>query len=121
MLRVLVVDDDRDFADSLADLLLMKDLDVEVRYSAADALASYAERPFDLVFLDIKMPEVDGLGCLEAFRERGWQVPVVIMTGFALSAVEETAGATDAMAVVGKPLDLERIDACIEQARAAVG
>lgn len=60
-LRILVVDDDRDVADSLAALLEILDYDVCVAYSGIGALEIAGRYRPDIVILDVNMPEMDGL------------------------------------------------------------
>lgn len=61
-MKVLIVDDDRDVADSLAALVrVVLDYDVCVRYSGEDAIATAGEYRPDAVILDVNMPGVDGL------------------------------------------------------------
>jgi CheY-like chemotaxis protein len=67
--RILVVDDNRDASDSLAELLIFKGFDTHVAYGGAQAL-NYASRyQPDIIFLDINMPEVDGYQVAGALRE----------------------------------------------------
>jgi CheY-like chemotaxis protein len=65
-IRVLLVDDDRDVADSLAEVLRLLDYDVRVVYSGAEALGVAGKYRPDVVILDINMPGIDGL---QAARE----------------------------------------------------
>lgn len=59
-LRVLVVDDNRDAADTLADLLRLYGADVRVCYDAGSALETVREFPYDAAVLDVHMPGIDG-------------------------------------------------------------
>ena len=82
-LRVLVVDDNRDAADSLADLLRICGADVRVCYNGAEALALTAGFDFDAGVLDVHMPGIDG--CELALRLRAAastrRVLLVALTG----------------------------------------
>ncbi len=82
---------------------------VEEASAGREALATVARTPPDAVLLDIKMPEMDGLDVLSAFRERGYDMPVVIITGHGdvSTAVEATRrGAYD---YFEKPLERDRV------------
>jgi len=68
-LRVLVVDDNRDAADSLADLLRLCGADVRACYSAAEALELIGTFAFDAGVLDIHMPEFDGCALAPQLRK----------------------------------------------------
>jgi PAS domain S-box-containing protein len=82
--RVLIVDDNKDFADSLATLLSLSGADTEVAYDGASALASLALRRPELVLLDVGMPDMDGYTVARRIREdpscRG--VTLVALTGW---------------------------------------
>jgi two-component system, NtrC family, nitrogen regulation response regulator NtrX len=106
---VLVVDDEAAIRDSLRMILEYEGYRVEEAAGGSQALARVAERAPDAVLLDIKMPEMDGLELLKAFRERGYDMPVLMISGHAdvQTAVEATRrGAYD---FFEKPLQRERI------------
>ena len=106
---VLVVDDEAAIRDSLRMILEYEGYRVDEAGGGPQALAKVAERPPDAVVLDIKMPEMDGLELLKAFRERGYDMPVLMISGHAdvQTAVEATRrGAYD---FFEKPLQRERV------------
>jgi len=106
---VLVVDDEKSIRDSLRMILEYENYRVEEAGSGPQALAKVAEGAPDAVLLDIKMPEMDGLAVLSAFRERGYEMPVLVVSGHAdvTTAVEATRrGAFD---FFEKPLQRERV------------
>jgi CheY-like chemotaxis protein len=82
-LRVLVVDDNIDAADSLTDLLCALGHTVEVAYDGQSALAQLLERPVDLVLLDIGLPGMDGYEVARRLRhsERA-ETYLVAVTGY---------------------------------------
>jgi two-component system, NtrC family, nitrogen regulation response regulator NtrX len=106
---VLLVDDESAIRESLRMILEYEGYRVDEASGGAEALARVAERPPMAVLLDIKMPEMDGLAVLKAFRERGYDMPVLMITGHGdvETAVEATrAGAYD---FFEKPLHRERV------------
>jgi two-component system nitrogen regulation response regulator NtrX len=106
---VLVVDDEAAIRDSLHMILEYEGYRVEEAGSGSQALTKVAERAPDAIVLDIKMPEMDGLELLKALRERGYEMPVLMISGHAdvASAVEATRrGAFD---FFEKPLQRERV------------
>jgi two-component system, NtrC family, nitrogen regulation response regulator NtrX len=106
---VLVVDDERAIRDSLRMILEFEGYRVDEAASGSQALARVADRPPDAIVLDIKMPEMDGLELLKALRERGYDMPVLMISGHAdiQTAVEATRrGAYD---FFEKPLQRERV------------
>ena len=106
---VLVVDDERSIRDSLRMILEYEGYRVDEAGTGPQALVKVAERAPEAVVLDIKMPEMDGLEVLSALRERGYEMPVLIVSGHGdvTTAVEATRrGAYD---FFEKPLQRERI------------
>ena len=106
---VLVVDDEASIRESLRMILEYEGYRVAEADGGKTALVRLGERIPDAVLLDIKMPEIDGLDLLTAFRERGYDMPVVIITGHGdvSTAVEATRrGAYD---FLEKPLQRERV------------
>jgi two-component system nitrogen regulation response regulator NtrX len=106
---ILVIDDEASIRESLRMILEYEGYRVEEAEGGKTALARLGDRSPDAVLLDIKMPEIDGLELLTAFRERGYDMPVVIITGHGdvETAVEATRrGAYD---FLEKPLQRDRV------------
>ncbi len=106
---VLVVDDERAIRDSLRMILEYEGYGVLEAGSGAQALSLVAQSSPDAVVLDIRMPEMDGLAVLTAFRERGYDMPVLVISGHGdvTTAVEATRrGAYD---FCEKPLARDRV------------
>jgi PAS domain S-box-containing protein len=82
--RVLLVDDNRDFADSLAALLALAGAESEVVYDGASALAAIALRPPEVVLLDLGMAGVDGYAVASSIRRnpRFQSIALVAITGW---------------------------------------
>jgi two-component system, OmpR family, response regulator MprA len=76
----LVVDDDRDVRDSLRRALGYAGFAVATAANGAEALASVARSPVDLIILDVLMPMLDGLETCRALRVRGDSTPVLMLT-----------------------------------------
>ncbi|RMH22885.1 MAG: sigma-54-dependent Fis family transcriptional regulator [Acidobacteria bacterium] len=106
---VLIVDDEPAIRESLRMILEFEGFRVDEAGSGAEALAKVAERAPDAILLDVKMPEMDGLEVLAALRQRGYEMPVLIISGHGdvSTAVEATRrGAYD---FFEKPLQRERV------------
>ncbi|MGH2427896.1 MAG: response regulator [Candidatus Limnocylindria bacterium] len=80
---VLVVDDDAGVRDAVRDLLEIEGYPVVTAGDGAAALRLVDQRRPRLVLLDMRMPGVDGWGFAQLLRERGIQLPVVVMTAAA--------------------------------------
>jgi signal transduction histidine kinase len=81
--RVLVVDDEKDFLESLAQRLKLRGLDVRTATNGLAALAALDEEVADVVVLDVRMPEMDGIETLRRIKESHPRVEVVMLTGHA--------------------------------------
>jgi len=69
-IRVLVVDDERDFIDLFVKRFSKRNLDVAFAYNGQDALIHLRDHPADVVVLDVKMPGMDGLEVLREIKRR---------------------------------------------------
>lgn len=107
--RILLVDDDRAFRLSTAELLRQDGYEVTAVEDAAGAGAALAAGGYDLMLLDLRMPELDGLQLVEILRRRGDRTPILMISGFGTieSAVESLhLGAEDFLT---KPVDPEEL------------
>ncbi len=106
---VLIVDDEASIRESLRMILEFEGYRVEEAGDGLAALRIVRDRPPDAILLDIRMPEMDGLETLRTLRERGYDMPVLVISGHAdvPTAVEATRrGAFD---FFEKPLQRERV------------
>jgi DNA-binding NtrC family response regulator len=72
-----------------------------------DALQLMNNQPFDLVFLDLVMPDLDGSELFERIRERGNDIPVAIITGYPDSNLMKKARELNPFLTIKKPLDFQ--------------
>jgi DNA-binding NtrC family response regulator len=118
---ILVIDDERVLRLSLAALLQREGYKVSAAASAQEARQSLAAGPFDLVLVDLKMPNVNGMALLPEICRQYPEMPVVVLSAYAtLESVMEAAheGAQDYLL---KPIDparfLQRVEEIISQPR----
>lgn len=105
--RILIVDDDRAFRRSTAELLRQEGHTIETAEDSVDAGRAMQQGRFDLLLLDLRMPGVDGAGVVETLRRRGEHIPILMVSGFGSidSAVQALhLGADD---FLSKPVDPE--------------
>jgi len=88
-LRVLVVDDNRDAADSLADLLRLRGADVRVCYDGRAALAMFEEFDPDAGLFDVNMPRMDGCELAARLRQLAGDKPLFLVAITAIEGPEE--------------------------------
>jgi len=114
-LRVLVVDDDHDFAESMALLMRRRGYEVELAFSGEEAIARFHERDFDITFMDIRLPKKDGVESLIEIRKFKPEARVVMMTGYSVEQLLEQAVNHGAYKVLDKPLNIPRVLGMLEK------
>ena len=115
--RVLLIDDEVEFVDVLAERLRARGLEVEVAYSGMEGVKKSQITKFDAVLLDFAMPGMDGVTTLKALLAGTPDLQVILLTGQATikTAVEATRlGAVD---ILEKPLDIATLIEKIREAR----
>jgi len=103
--RILIVDDDRAFRLSTAELLRDDGYAVVTVARAEEALDTLQSESFDLILLDLRMPGTDGMGVLEALRACGETTPILMITGFGTIDAAVRALHHGADDFLTKPLD----------------
>ncbi len=81
--RILLVDDEERFRTTLKKMLSAQGLEVTALARGQEALAEIQSRPYDVVLLDIRMPEMDGITALREIKKIAPDVEVIILTGHA--------------------------------------
>lgn len=114
-----VVEDDPSVLSSLAILLRTWGYSVACYSDAESFLASALESPADCILLDVKLPEMDGLGLLSELRQRGVLAPIILLTGYGDVEMAVSALKNGAHDFLEKPFDGEdlvnRIGAAINE------
>ncbi len=114
--KILLVDDEREFVQTLSERLLMRDLGSAVAYDGESALEVVREDEPDVMILDLKMPGIDGIEVLRRVKETQPQIEVIILTGHGSEADRETCMQLGAFAYLQKPVDVEALSATIKRA-----
>ena len=86
-IRILLIDDQKDFIDTISFWLRTKGHEVKTAMSGMEGVEEIKKGGIDLVFLDFKMPDMNGLQTLEKIREFNKTIPVVIVTAYADDAI----------------------------------
>ncbi len=106
---ILVVDDDASLGRALQRMVRSLDIDCELCPSGDEMMARLPALRPTFVLLDIHMPEKSGLETLTETRRRGFDVPIVMMTGVEREGTRETCLSAGALDVLAKPLDADTI------------
>ena len=116
--RVLLVDDEREFAGALAERLQLRGYAARAAYSAAEALAAAAGGDFDVVLLDLNLPGVRGVELLLTLRQALPRAEIIQLSGH-LDLAEKIEGLRlDAFDTLLKPVELPELTAKIDAAQA---
>ena len=114
--KVLLVDDEVDFVDALAERLEVRGLEVVKTHSGAEALQAAEERVFDAIVLDMAMPEMNGLETLEELLKINPDLQVILLTGRATLEQAAAAIRIGALDLLEKPAEISTLVSKIEQA-----
>lgn len=79
--KILIVDDEEDFVDTMVKRLRAKGLHAEGVYRGKDAIRMLDEQEFDVCVLDLRMPGMDGLETLREMKKKQPQLEVIVLTG----------------------------------------
>ena len=116
--KVLLVDDEKDYLETLGERMRARDMDVTTAMSAKDALTKVGDEAYDAVILDLMMPEMDGLEALKALKEKRPELQIILLTGHATVEKGIEAMKMGAMDFVEKPADLAVLTEKIKKAQA---
>lgn len=103
--RVLIVDDNRDLAESLAMVLEGRGYNVELAYSGQQAVDAFKDTKFDIAFMDVKMPGMNGVESYLEIKKMYPDARVVMMTGYRVEQLLEQAVEAGAWGVLHKPFE----------------
>ena len=107
--KILVIDDDRAIRNTLKEILEFENYNVILAEDGKQGLALAQDQSFDLIFSDIKMPEMDGMELLSALREAEIDCPIVMISGHGNIETAVEAIRNGAFDFIVKPIDLNRL------------
>ncbi len=112
--NILIVDDEKNILSSLSRALRLEDFDTDVAGNGKLGLDRMTSGSYDLVLLDVKMPDIDGLEVLRRVREGGNQVPVLMMSGHGTVETAVQATKLGAHDFIEKPLSTDKLLISVE-------
>lgn len=115
MSRILVIDDEKSIRNTLRDILSYEKYDVSDADSGMTALEMLKQSEFDVILLDIKMPQMDGIEVLEHILAE-YEIPVIMISGHGTIETAVDAIKKGAYDYIAKPLDLNRLLVTIRNA-----
>lgn len=115
---VLIVDDEEEFARSLAERMENRGLVTDTVFSGEEAVERVRSRHFDAVVLDLAMPGMDGIATLKAMLAVNADLQVIVLTGHATVSSGVQAVKGGAFEFLEKPVKLDTLVGKIDQAKA---
>jgi len=115
--KVLLVDDEKDFVEVLAERLQVRGLDVYTADCGLKALDMVGEQGFDIIVLDLAMPGMDGLETLQKIKEHDSDIEIVMLSGKGTMRSGIDAIKSGAEDFLEKPVDLNVLLEKIEEAK----
>lgn len=114
--KVLLVDDEREFAQTLSERLLLREIGSAVAYDGEQALKMVAEDEPEVLVLDLKMPGIDGIEVLKRIKHDYPKVEVIILTGHGSARDMEQCMGLGAFAYLEKPVDIDKLSETMQAA-----
>ncbi|MEW5912829.1 MAG: response regulator [Thermodesulfobacteriota bacterium] len=114
--KVLLVDDEREFVQTLSERLLLREIGSAVVYDGSEALRVVAEDEPDVIVLDLKMPGIDGVEVLKRIKQDHPKVEVIILTGHGSQHDREVCLQLGAFAYLEKPVDINELSRAMQGA-----
>jgi len=113
MARILVVDDEQEVCDMLKKFLTKRGHTVYTALNGEEALSLVKEERPHIVLLDIRMPKMNGMECLEHIRKIDKEVGVIMITAITEEEIGKQALELGAFDYITKPLSLKYLEDCL--------
>jgi DNA-binding NtrC family response regulator len=115
-MRVLIADDDRDFAEALASILTIDETyEVDIVFSGDAAIERFGEKRFDLAVLDVRMPGRSGIETFFEIQKMDPDSKVLLMTGYTMEQLLDEALQKGVWGVLKKPIEFDKLDSFLRQ------
>ena len=118
--KVLLVDDEREFVQTLSERLIMRDMGSAVVYDGRAALNLVQDDEPEVIVIDLKMPHVDGFEVLKKVKADHPEIEVIVLTGHGSEEDRLTCMDLGAFAYMQKPVDIEELSLVLKQANAKI-
>jgi len=118
---VLLVDDEREFVQTLSERLQTRNLPSKVVYDGEQALSALETDPPEVMVLDLKMPGIDGIEVLRRAKRDQPKIEIIILTGHGSDREREIALELGAFAYLQKPVDIDILAQTMKDAYRKIG
>ncbi len=114
--RILLVDDEPRFCESLAEILISSGYLVTIAYTGKEAVQLLSENVFDLLLLDVVLPDIPGYLIMDSLKDENFEVPAIMLTGYASMETAIEALRKGAYDYLKKPIDHQMLFNSIDKA-----
>ncbi|MEE4113606.1 MAG: response regulator, partial [Desulfobacteraceae bacterium] len=114
--RVLLVDDEREFVQTLSERLELREMGSAVAYDGESALSLVAEDDPEVMIIDLKMPGIDGMEILRQVKTTRPEIEVIVLTGHGSEADRKRCMQLGAFAYMQKPVDIDELSETLKKA-----
>ncbi len=118
--KVLLVDDEREFIETLSERLQMRDFGTSVVHDGEQALTLVEQEAPQVMVLDLKMPGLGGMEVLKRLRQEHPEVAVIVLTGHGSASDRDKCLELGAFAYLQKPVDIEELSATMRRAHGKI-
>lgn len=118
--KVLLVDDERDFVQTLSERLIMRDMGSAVAYDGESALSMIREEEPEVMILDLRMPGIDGIEVLRQVKASNPNIEVIVLTGHGTEKDKGICMELGAFAFLQKPVDIQLLSQTLIKANEKV-
>lgn len=116
-IKVLIVDDERDFAETLAERMKKRDIHVDIAEDGASAISKVSDKVYDAILLDLVMPGIDGIETLKQIISINPDMQVILLTGRGSIEKGVEAMKCGAFEFLEKPVKFENLLEKIDKAK----
>lgn len=112
--KVLIIDDNADFAESIADVLGMDGYKPEIAPNGKEALKKIWLNNYDLVLLDINMPEMSGKGFIQKLNQNKYSMPIIMVSGMDINEIKNYFYEQGAISYLKKPFSNDTLRSLVK-------
>lgn len=109
IIKVLLVDDEKGYINVLSNRLSKRSIDATKAFSGTQAIQILRKKDFDVVVLDLKMEDMDGIEVLKIMKKMAPEVPVIFLTGHGSQEAAREGIASGAFDYLTKPCELSQL------------
>ena len=107
--KLLIIDDDRDFAEGLAEALELYGHQIDIAFTGEDGVEAVKKNDYDTILIDIGLPGLNGVESLLKIRQVNPKVRCFLLTGHSADHIAEQGIEAGAIEILTKPIELEEM------------